>query len=264
MARTGRCWAILILAVYFASGAKTETQATVSRELAPAGTLRVGMNAANPTLVTRTADGNVTGLSVDLGTFIAAKLGASFEPVVYASPATYTQSFGRSEWDIIVTGRNASAAKMVDFTADVILIEFVFVAAPGRLFADAGQVDRPGIKIGVAGNASADVFLSQTLESAELVRLAGDAAAGMDALRTGKADLYATITDTALAIAGAVPGAKIVPGVFTTVGFAVATPKGLSSAAQATLGQIVTEAKAVGIVQQAIAKAGLKGVRVAP
>lgn len=204
------------------------------------------------------------GLSVDLGTFIAAKLGATFEPVVYASPATYTQSFGSGEWDIIVTGRNSSAAKTVDFTADVILIEFVFVAASGRLFADAGQVDRRGIKMGVAGNASADVFLSRTLKSAELVRLAGDAAAGIDALRTGKADLYATITDTALVIADGVPGATIVPGVFTTVGFAVATPKGLSSAARTTLSQIITEAKAVGIVQQAIAKAGLKGVRVAP
>jgi polar amino acid transport system substrate-binding protein len=96
------------------------------------------MNAANATLVTRTADGNVTGLSVGLGTFIAAKLGVSFEPVVYASPATYTQSFGRGEWDIIVTGRNASAAELVHFTADVILIEFVFVAAPSRLFVDAG------------------------------------------------------------------------------------------------------------------------------
>jgi polar amino acid transport system substrate-binding protein len=264
MAHRPLLWVVLIIAVSIAGGATAQTQTTVSREIAPSGVLRVGMNAANPTLVTRSADGDVTGLSVDLGTFIAAKLGASFEPVVYASPATYTQSFGRGEWDIIVTGRNASAAKMVDFTADVILIEFVFVAAPGRVFADASQVDRPGIKIGVAGNASADVFLSRTLKSAELVRLAGDAAAAMDALRNGKADLYATITDTALAIAGAVPDAKIIPGVFTTVGFAVGTPKGLSSAAQTALGQIITEAKAVGIVQQAIAKAGLKGVRVAP
>ena len=257
-------WAVLMMAVYVAGEATTQTPTTLSREIAPAGALRVGMNAANATLVTRTADGNVTGLSVDLGTFIAAKLGASFQPVVYASPATYTQSFGSGEWDIIVTGRNASAAELLDFMADVILIDFVFVAAPGRLFADAGQVDRPGIKIGVAGNASADVFLSRTLKSAELVRLAGDAAAGIDLLRTGKADLYATITDTALAIAAVVPGTKIVPGVFTTVGFAVATPKGLSSAAQTRLGQIITEAKAVGIVQQAIDKAGLKGVRVAP
>ena len=44
---------------------------------------------------------------------------------------------------------------------------------------------------------------------------------------------------------------RILPGILTTVGFAAATPKGLSPAAQATLGQIITETKAAGIVQQA-------------
>jgi ABC-type amino acid transport substrate-binding protein len=244
------------------SGASTQT--TVNAEIAPGGKLRVGMNASNSTLVSRAADGSVTGLSVDLGRFIAENLGASFEPVVYASPATYTQSFGGGEWDIIVTGRNASAAKTVDFTDDVIVIDFVFVAAPGHAFPDADRVDRTGVTIAVAGNASADVFLSRTLKSARLVRSGGDTAAAIDLLRTGKADMYATVTDNALAIARAVPGATIVPGTFTTVGFAVATPKGLSPAAQTTLGQIIKQAKAAGIVQQAIDKAGLKGVRVAP
>jgi polar amino acid transport system substrate-binding protein len=188
----------------------------------------------------------------------------SYEPVVYASPATYTESFGKGEWDIIVTGRNAFAAKMLDFSPDVILIESVFVAAPGREFADAGHVDRTGIKIGVARNASADVFLSVTLKSAELVRVAGDTATAIDLLRTGKADMYATITDDALLIADRLPGARIIPGVFNTVGFAVAIPKGRSSAAQSRLAQIVNDAKAAGIVQKAIEKAGRKGVRVAP
>ena len=252
----------LVIAVHISGGALAQT--TVNTEIAPAGKLRVGMNAANATLVTRTADGNVSGISVDLGKFIAEKLGMSYEPVVYASAGPYTESFGKGEWDIIVTGRNAFAAKMVDFSPDVILIEYVFVAAPGREFADAGQVDRAGIKIGVGRNASADVFLSRTLKSAELVRVAGDIAVVIDLLRTGNADMYATITDNALGIADRLPGARIIPGVFNTVGFAVAIPKGRSSAAQSKLRQIVNDAKAAGIVQKAIEKSGLKGVRVAP
>jgi ABC-type amino acid transport substrate-binding protein len=69
------------------------------------------MNAANATLVTRAADGSVSGISVDLGKFIAEKLGLAFEPVVYATAAAYTESFGKGDWDIIVTGRNAFAAR---------------------------------------------------------------------------------------------------------------------------------------------------------
>jgi polar amino acid transport system substrate-binding protein len=215
-------------------------------------------------LVTRTADGNVRGISVDLGKFIAEKLGMAYEPVVYASAATWTESFGKGEWDIGVTGRNATVGKLLDFGPDVILIESVFVAAPGLEFTHASQVDRTGVKIGVARNASADVFLSRTLKSAEIVRVGGDTSSAIDALRSGNVDMYATLTENASIVAERLPGAKIIPGVFNTVGFAVVMPKGRSSIAQTKLTQIVNDAKAAGIVQEAITKSGLKGVRVAP
>lgn len=63
-----------------------------------------------------------------------------------------------------------TAAERVDFMPDVILIDYVYVAAPGRDFAGPDQVDRAGVKIGVPRNASADAFLSRRLKAAELVR----------------------------------------------------------------------------------------------
>jgi hypothetical protein len=65
-------------------------------------------------------------------------------------------------------------------------------------------------------------------------------------------------------VADALPGAKVVPGAFTTERSTVALPKGRSSATQAKLAEIVNEAKRTGIVQKAIEQAGLRGVRVAP
>lgn len=239
-------------------------QNTVITELASTGKLRVGLNASTTTLVTRAADGNISGISVDLGKFIAEKLGIPYEPVVYTSAATYTESFGKAEWDISLAGKNAFAALALDFSPDVIVVDYVFVAAPGREFVDADQVDRSGIRIGVARNASADVFLSRTLKSAELLRVAGDIVTAIDLLRTGKADVYGTITESARIITDRLPGSRIIPGAFVTVGFAVAIPKGRSSAAQSKLTQIVNDAKAAGIVQKAIENSGLTGVRVAP
>jgi ABC-type amino acid transport substrate-binding protein len=118
-------------ALIVASSTVTTAQINVNSEIAPTGKLRVGMNAANATSVTRAADGILSGISVDLGNSIAEKRGLAFEPVVYGTAAAYTESFGKGDWDIIVTGRNAFDAKMVDFSADVILIDFLFVAAPG-------------------------------------------------------------------------------------------------------------------------------------
>jgi polar amino acid transport system substrate-binding protein len=238
-------------------------QSDINAEMIPTGKLRMGINGSNATLYTRAADGSAAGIAVDIGKFIAAKLGVPFEPVVYSGAATYTASFGTGEWDLIVTGRNPLAAQRVDFLPDVILIDYVYVAAPGRDFAGPDQVDRVGVKIGVPRNASADAFLSQRLKAAELVRVAGDANAVTTMLRDGKIDLYASGIDSLTRIANNLPGAKII-GTFDTVAFAVSVAKGWSPAARQRLTQLVNEAKDAGIVQRAIDAARLNGVKAAP
>lgn len=246
-----------------AIAADTMAQTNVNTEIVPTGKLRVGINGSNATLYARAADGSAAGIAAELGKFIADKLGAPFEPVVYSGAATYTASFGKGEWDIIVTGRNPLAAKRVDFMPDVILIDYVYLAAPGREFAGPDQVDGAGVKIGVPRNASADAFLSQRLKSAELVRLAGDADIVTEMLREGKIDLYASGTDSLQRIANRVLGSKII-GTFDTVAFAISTAKGWSPEAKSRLTQLVNEAKAAGIVQKAIEQSGRQGVRAAP
>jgi hypothetical protein len=154
--------------------------------------------------------------------------------VVYDSAAPFTASFGKSEWDIILTGKNAVVGKLLDFSADLFLIEYVYVAAPGREFAGPPEVDAPGIRVAVPRNASADVFLSRTAKSAELVRVDGDLNSGIELLRTGKVDVYATSINNARVMVSRMPEAKIV-GAFNTVVFAVAVQKGRSVAAQEKL-----------------------------
>jgi len=238
-------------------------QTTVSNDLAPTGKFRVGMNANNPSLVTRNADGTVSGLSAELGRFIAAKIGTPFEAVVYDSAAPFTASFHQSEWDIILTGKNAVVAKLLDFNADLFHVEYVYVAAPGREFADPGEVDRAGVRIAVPRNASADVYLSRTLKSAQLVRVDGDVNVAIEMLRAGQADVYASSINSGGALVSRLPGAKIV-GPFQTVVFAVAVQKGRSPAAHEQLAGWIDEAKTTGLVQRALDGAGAKGVRIVP
>lgn len=238
-------------------------QNTIDSEIVPTGTLRMGINGANATLYAPAADGSASGIAADLGKFIAARLGVPFEALVYSGAATYTASFGKGDWDIIVTGRNPLAATLVDFMPDVILIDYVFLAAPGRIFADAGKIDLPGVKIGVPRNASADAILSPRLKFAELVRLPGDIDTAVALLREGNIDLYASGTDSLQRVASHVPGSTII-GTFETIAFAVSTAKGWSTAAKDRLTGLVNEAKAAGIVQKAIGASGRDGVRAAP
>lgn len=239
-------------------------QPAISSEIAPLGKLRVLTGGTNPVLVRRTPDGKIIGgVALDVGKFIAEKLGVSFELILYAGAQAYTDTLGKGEWDIAIGAPTALAAEKADFGPDLVLVDFMYVAAPGREFADAVQVDRPGVKIGVSRNSGPDQFLSRTLKSAELVRL--PSGGGLEALRSGKADAFFTDAVRAKRLVDALPGAKIVPEALSVERYTVALPKGRSSAAQGKLAEIVNEAKRTGVVAKAIEQAGFKGVvRVAP
>jgi hypothetical protein len=227
-------------------------------EIAPTGKLRAAMIGIRV----------LGGVGDPIGRFIANKIGASFEPVVYPSPQAYEQSFGKDEWDIAIGPRVLAPPEKADVTPDVWLIDLLYLSAPGRDFASADQVDRPVVKVGTIQNSPSDRFLTRTLKSAELVCIPLTSNFPMDAielLRSGKADVFGADSGLVDSIAGKYPDAKIVPGAFNTVRAAVALPKGRPAGAFAKLVEIVTEAKRTGVVEKAIEQAGLhNGVRVAP
>ena len=228
-----------------------------SSEIAPMGKLRSGTIGIHV----------LGGVAAPVGKFIAERLGVSFEPIVYPNPEAYAQSFDKGEWDIAIGPRVLATPEESDLSTDLWLIDLIYVAAPGNEFADASQVDRPGVKVGVIQGSPSDRYLSRTLKSAEIVRIPLSAHIANDAiemLRRGKSDVFGADSGVGYPTANGLPGAQIVPGPFNIVRVAVALPKGRSSAAQAKLAEIVNEAKRTGVVQKAIEGAGLRGVRVAP
>ena len=144
-----------------------------AKELAPNNTLRVGVLVSNPVLVTKMPDGTLAGVSVDLGRLIAAKLGARYQEVTYQTTETFAKSFGAGEWDIAIGPRTPIAEKNADLSSPFMLVDNIYVAAPGRQFANASEVDRPGVRIAVVVNGAPDQFLSTALKAASLVRIQG-------------------------------------------------------------------------------------------
>jgi polar amino acid transport system substrate-binding protein len=254
---------IVALAVATFAAGQACAQGAIDAEIAPTGKLRYGLNTANAALSRRAGDGSISGVSIDLGTFIAGRLGTPFEPIVYATTGDFTRSFERAEWDITVVGTSPGARETFSFTPDILLVDYVFLAGPGRAFADVADVDRPGIKVGASENGSGSQFLRRTLKSAELVLGPGSVASEVELLRSGKVDAYGANTNNLLLVAGRLPGAAFVPGAFFSVHFAVAMPKARSPAAQARLAAIVKDAT-TGLLQNAVEKAGLQGVRIPP
>jgi polar amino acid transport system substrate-binding protein len=241
----------------YPSGPIRLAQAQLTSEIAPGGKLR---SAAIGVQV-------VHAIAEPVGKFIAERLGVPYEPVIYPNPPAYARSFGKDEWDIAIGGRVFATADKSELSANVWLIDLIYVAAPGREFADASQADRRGVRVGVVQGSPSDGYLTRTLKSAEIVRVPLGPNTTRDAiekLRGGDADLFGLDAGLGYEIADGLPGAKVVPGAFNTVPVAVALPKGRSAAAQVKIGELIKEAKQTGVVQKAIERAGLRGLHVAP
>jgi len=258
---------ILVTAVFaFAtSGSSLQAQGpqNPATEIAPSGSLRVGFQTGSPILAKRAPDGSVSGVVVDLGRFIAEKLGVAFTPVVYANQEAYAESFGKGEWDMVIGVASTLAKENTDMGPDFMVADAMYIAAPGREFADATSIDHPGVKVGVSRGGGSDQFLSRALKSAQVVPVPGGVPNAVEALRTGAVDVWAANPVTLREIEDALPGSVIVPGAWTTGRYAASLPKGRSLAARHRLAEIVDEAKQTGVVQKAIDRAGFKGVRVA-
>src|SRR5215467_12232920 len=122
--------ASLLIAISIPQGVSSQT--AIISEIAPLGKLRVGMNAGNPVLIKRDPDGKVIGgVAFEVGKFIAEKLGVSFELVPYSNSDTFTQSFGKGEWDIGFGPPIPLAVEKADFGPDLPLNDQVYIAAPG-------------------------------------------------------------------------------------------------------------------------------------
>lgn len=253
----------VVIAIAFLIATNSLAIGQTASELAPSGTLRVGVLLSNPVLVSKKPDGTLAGVSIDLGRMVAAKLSARYQEVTYRTTEAFAKSFGAGEWDIAIGPRTPIAEKTVELSPPFMLVDNIYVSAPGRQFANASEVDRPGVKIAVVVNGAPDQFLSTNLKAASLVRVQGATPEIVEVLRAGKADVYGSNAENVHAAAEALPGSKIIPGAFRTVSMVVAYPKGKSPAAQETIKALASEAKSSGLVQKAIDSGGLKGVRVA-
>lgn len=257
----------LISAVLFLTAAvplRALTQLAPGTEIAPTGRLRVAMQTGSPIIATRGSDGTVTGVAVNLAKFIAQRLNLQFEPVVYVNQETYAESFGKGEWDIAIGVRSPLSEDRSVLGPDFMVADAMYIAAPGREFADASHIDRSGVKVGVSQGGGSDQILSRALKAANVVRVPGGVPNAVEALRSGAVDVWAANPVTLQAIEVALPGSRVVPGAYTTGRYAVSLPKEQSVAAQKKLAEIVQEAKQTGVVLNAIENARFKGVRVAP
>jgi len=238
------------------------TSADPRADLAPTGTLRAGINYGNFILATKNAaTGESRGVAIDLTRELAQRLGVPFEIVAYASVAAMVDAAKMGAWDIAFLGIDPAREGDIGFSAAYLEIEATYLVRGESALRRVAEVDRAGLRVAAPARANYELYLSRSLQRAELVR-APNADAAFDLLVTGKADALAGLTQALIGLADKLPGSRMLDGHFMKVPQAVGVPRG-RDAALAYLRGFVEDAKKSGLVARAIERIGARGVSVA-
>lgn len=231
-------------------------------ELAPTGKVRVGLNYGNPLFARRGADGEGSGIAVDLTRELGRRMGVAVELVGYDSGGQLTAGLNAGGWDIAFLAYEQTREKEITFASHFAEIEGSYLVPAGSPFRNAAEVDREGVRIAVSQGGGNALFLARTLKHAKLVPMKGSAAA-FKAFVADKLDAYAGLKPTLINVSAKLPGSRVLDGSYTVIPYSVGTLKGRDAGAR-YLRDFIEEAKASGFVARSIEKNGIRGVSVAP
>jgi polar amino acid transport system substrate-binding protein len=235
----------------------------VRADLAPGGKIRAGVNYGNFILATRdAATGQSRGVAVDLMTELGRRLDVPVEIVAYDSVGAMVDAARTGAWDIAFLGSEPAREREISFTAAYLEIEATYLVPAGSRLGAVADVDQSGVRIAAAARANYELYLSRTLQRAQLVQAPGGEAA-FDLLAKGQVDALAGLRQALIGLAEKLPGSRMLDGRFMGVQQSIGVPKGRDGGL-AYLRGFVEEAKASGLVARAIERTGARGVSVAP
>jgi polar amino acid transport system substrate-binding protein len=228
-------------------------------ELAPTGELRAGMNLGNSLFTTKdAATGELRGVAVDLMRELAARLGLPVVFVVHDTPGDVADAADKGTWDVAVLAIAQARAQTIAFSPAMTEIEATYMVHKDSALKSATQVDAVGVRIAAPEKAGYELYLTQTLQKATLVRTKGNLAA-RDLFNQRNADALAGLKPDLLKAMDKIPDGRMLGGNFMTVNHGLSTPRARLAGA-AYLKAFVEEMNASGFIARSIERNAVKGL----
>ena len=241
-------------------------KADVMQELAPTGKLRVAIAVAPAPsalyAIKDDATGQYRGVTVELGSAMARKLGVPVEFVPHLASGEIQNSAASEKWDVTFMPVDEERKKFVDFGNAYHLLQSTYLVARGAKLANVDDANASGVRIGGVANTATFRAAQRTAPKATFVALPGVDAV-VAAMKDGEIDCIALSRESLSGLAPKIPGSRILDGGFLNSSTAVAVPKGKPEAL-VYVSQFVEEAKSSGLVRRAFDAMNLQSAQVAP
>jgi polar amino acid transport system substrate-binding protein len=236
---------------------------TVRKQFAPSGTLIVGVNLGNPIIVKPGSDvGEPQGIGPALGKELARRLGLPLRYVKYETAGKLAAAVSGPEWDVAFLAVDPDRATEIDFTDAYVHIDGAYMVPATSELRTVDDVDRPGVRIAVAGRSAYDLHLTRHLKHATIQRY-GEFGPSLEAFQAEPLEVIAGIRQPLLLAAERIGGLRVLDGSFMTIRQASAVPKGRPQA-YAFLVEFIEDVKRSGFAAEQLRTSGVDGGTVAP
>jgi len=232
-------------------------------DLVQAGKIRVGVHSVMYTKDSQTGELKAVSVGIillDIARALGARIGVEVLPVGHPTIPEMLTCLTAGACDLAFMGPDPSRAG-VEFSPPILQLDYTFLVPGASSIQRIADADRPGVRIAVVSHHASTLTLSRILKHAQLV-YAATPDPTFELLRSGQADAFASIRGVLLEYSAKLPGSRVLDEHYGANLVGMVVPKG-QAARLAYISEFVEQAKASGLVQQAIERAGLPGYKVA-
>src|SRR5262245_46760067 len=254
----------LVLLPIFLTAASTAAaqQASDPRvaDLVHAGKIRFGLFSTQ--FSKDPASGELRGVRPDMARALAARVGVQAVLLEHRGPLEVIECLKAGACDVVFLPKDARAAGIGDFSLPFIQSEFTFLVPAGSAIRRASDADKPGIRIAAVRDHASTATLTRVMRQAEVV-LEGGEEATFELLRIGRVHAFASTRQLLRKISHQLPGSEVLADRYGAQFNRVVVAKGRTGWL-AYANEFVEEAKASGLVREAIEREGTSMFEVAP
>jgi polar amino acid transport system substrate-binding protein len=252
--------AVMLLAATLSASAQSAVPPDVTKDLAPTGKLRAAINFGNGVLAQKGPNGEPKGITPDLATALAKRLGVEVAFVPYEAAGKVFEGAKAGAWDVGFIAIEPVRAQEIIFTAPYVIIEGTYMVPVNSPLKTVDDVDKDGIRMSVGLGSAYDLYLTRTIKRATVLRAdAGGGSAMIKKFLDEKLDAAAGVRQQLDAYAKDHPEMRVMSGHFQEIQQAMAMPRIADrprTAGVAFLAAFVEEMKASGLVADALKRSG--------
>jgi len=232
-------------------------------DLVQAGKIRVGVHSVMYTKDSQTGEPKAASVGIillDIARALGARIGAEILLVGHPTIPEMLTCLTTGACDMGFMGPDPSRAG-VDFSPPILQLDYTFLVPAASSVQRIADVDQPGVRIAVVSNHASTLTLSRILKHAQLV-YAATPDPTFELLRSGQADAFASVRGVLLEYSAKLLGSRVLDEHYGANLLGMVVPKG-KAPRLAYISEFIEQAKASGLVQQAIERSGLPGYKMA-